>query len=132
MANPIKALKAVKKIKPQGVKGRGTKSTSIKEPKSAVKVKPAAKQKSNKPNQAKVYNKMNSSRNRIRGGVEVLTPGDAADRALAKVQDGRKVKIAQKKLDKARMNKATTPKNEKDFHPWTYAIKINSNPKRGK
>jgi hypothetical protein len=41
MANPMKIIKAIKKIKPTGVKGRGTKSTSIKEPKSNVKVKPS-------------------------------------------------------------------------------------------
>ena len=38
MANLIKGIKAIKKIKPTGVKGRGTKSISVKEPKSNVKV----------------------------------------------------------------------------------------------
>jgi hypothetical protein len=40
MANPIKAIKAVKKIKPTGMKGRGTKSTTVSKPKSNVKVVP--------------------------------------------------------------------------------------------
>jgi hypothetical protein len=41
MANPIKAIKAVKKIKPTGMKGRGTKSTTVSKPKSNVKVVPS-------------------------------------------------------------------------------------------
>jgi hypothetical protein len=57
MPNPIKAVKAIKKIKPTGVKGRGTKSTSIKEPKSAVKVKPAARQQAGKKDIKQFINK---------------------------------------------------------------------------
>ena len=57
MANPLKVIKAIKKIKPTGVKGRGTKSTSIKEPKSAVKVKPAARQKAGKKDIKQLINK---------------------------------------------------------------------------
>ena len=123
MPNPIKTAKAVKKA------AERAKTNKIQ--KNSVKVKPAAKQKPNKPNQTKVYNKMNSSRYRITGGKEILSAGDATDMALGRVRDGRKVKIAQKKLDKARINKATTPKNEKDFIDWAYKIKINSSiPKR--
>lgn len=42
MANPIKTIKAIKKIKPTGMKGRGTKSTTVSKPKSNVKVKPSS------------------------------------------------------------------------------------------
>lgn len=45
MANPIKVIKGIKKVtKTPGVKGRGTKSTSISAPKSNVKVVKSTKQ----------------------------------------------------------------------------------------
>ena len=50
--------------KPTGMKGRGTTSTSVANPKSGVKVKPPAKPKPNKPNAAKTMFKNDSSRTR--------------------------------------------------------------------
>ena len=50
--------------KPTGMKGRGTTSTSVAKPKSAVKVKPPAKNKPNKPDMAKLKYKESSTRGR--------------------------------------------------------------------
>ena len=155
MANPMKAIKAIKKIKPTGVKGRGTKSTSVKEPKFNVKVKSAAKQKPNKPNETKAFFKANSTMGRSYNKAakeydsmpEAGRFGSAAERQYTanKIANdspiSRKASIAIKKLTNAEKRKATTPSNISTANPFARRIKINSsklkpnktiNPKRSK
>ena len=70
MANPKKIIKAVKSAKKAAERAKTNKIQ-----KNSVKVKPAAKQKPNKPNAAKTMFKNDSSRNR------------AANKAYSKVEE---------------------------------------------
>ena len=136
MANPIKAVKAVKKA------AERAKTNKIQ--KNSVKVKPAAKQKSNKPNQAKVNYKDKTSYNRAYNKFikeynsmpEAGRFGSAAEReanaidAMGTLGLSRKANIAKKKISQTNARKATTPTN-KTVNPVNKTIKINSSiPKR--
>jgi len=126
------ASKAKKSVKP------------LTEPKSAVKVKPAAKQKPNKPNESKMFYKVNDSGgrayNRSNREYDAMPEagkfGSAAERqamaieAMRKAPVGRKTSIVGEKLNQAEARKATTPKNINTANPWATRIKINSAPNK--
>ena len=121
------ALKTAKKSKP------------LAEPKSAVRVKPAAKQRPNKPDEAKAFSKANDSAGRAynralreynsmpeagRFGSAAEAQANARDAALA-AGVSRKTSIAIKKLTEAEKRKATTPKRTPS-NPARTTVKINS------
>ena len=115
------------------------KAKPLANPKSAVKVKPAAKQKPNSPNAAKVFDKTNQTRNRAyqnayreyeetAGRHGNLYEAQAMAReAMLSAKPSRKISIADKKLTPIKKNKATTPRTSKDT-TWSTKkpIKINS------
>jgi hypothetical protein len=122
-----KAIKTAKKSKP------------LAEPKSAVRVKPAAKQRPNKPNETKAFSKANDSAGRAynralreynsmpeagRFGSAAEAQANARDAALA-AGVGRKTSIAIKKLTEAEKRKATTPKRTPE-NPARTTVMINS------
>ncbi len=136
MPNPIKAVKAVKKA------AERAKTNKIQ--KNSVKVKPAAKQKPNKPSQAKVNYKDTTSYNRAYNKFikeynsmpEAGRFGSAAEReanaidAMGTLGLSRKANIVKKKISQTNKRKATTPTN-KTVNPVNKTIKINSSiPKR--
>ena len=102
------------------------KAKPLANPKSAVKVKPAAKQKPNSPNAAKVFDKTNQTRNRAyqnayreyeetAGRHGNLYEAQAMAReAMLSAKPSRKISIANKKLTAIKKNKATTPRTSKD------------------
>lgn len=119
------ALKNAKKAKP------------LAEPKSAVRVKPAAKQRPNKPDDAKVMYKVNDSGGRAynkaareyeegagRHGNMYEMQAEARD-AMFRAPVGRKTSIQGKKLSQAEARKATTPKRTPS-NPARTTVKINS------
>lgn len=136
MANPIKAIKAAKKA------AERAKTNKIQ--KNSVKVKPAAKQKPNRPNQAKVNYKDTTSYNRAyskfikeydsmpaagRFGSAAEREANAID-AMGTLGLSRKANIVKKKISQTNKRKATTPTN-KTVNPVNKTIKINSSiPKR--
>lgn len=102
MANPIKIIKAAKKIKPTGMKGRGTKSTTVSAPKSAVKVKPAARQKAGKKDMQQFINKRafrNESINYKQRGNDFINSGmqQAGPFSQGKTKLIRQIKASDKK-----------------------------------
>jgi hypothetical protein len=114
---------------------RGTYAT----PKSGVKVKPAAKQKPNKPNEAKAFAKSNDSMGRAynkalreynsmpeagRFGSAAEAQANARDAAFAGPM-ARKASIAIKKLTDAEKRKATTP-TRTPAKPARGTVRINS------
>lgn len=125
------SLKAAKKAKP------------LANPKSGVRVKPAAKQQPNKPNETKMVHKINESGGRAYNKAakeyeagagrhgNMYEMQDAARDAMFRAPAGRKVSITGKKLSAIEKNKATTPQRSKDT-AWSTkkAIKINSAPKK--
>ena len=126
-----KALKTAKKTKP------------LAEPKSGVRVKPAAKQKPNKPNEAKAFSKANDSAGRAynrslreynsmpeagRFGSAAEAQANARDAALA-AGVGRKTSITIKKLTDAEKRMAKTPKRT-PAKSAKNTVKINSAPKK--
>ena len=131
-----KALKTAKKSKP------------LTEPKSAVRVKPAAKQRPNKPDAAKANYKASDGGYRAYGKAVkeydsmpgVGRFGSAAERqamgieAMSKAPVGRRTSIQGKKLNEAEANKATTPvvsnRAVRSIRRGTKTIKINSAPKK--
>ena len=132
-----------------GIVGAGAKSVNpvYKNIGSSVKVKPAAKQKPNRPNETKAFSKADSTMGRSYNKAakeydsmpEAGRFGSAAERqAMAneiasKSPIGRKTSIAIKKLTDAEKRKATTPSNINTANPFAKRIKINSAlPKRGK
>lgn len=121
------ALKIAKKAKP------------LSNPKSAVRVKPAAKQKPNKPDEKKIFAKINDSMGRAyersikeynampeagRFGSAAEAKANATDIATS-TQIGRKTGIAIKKLTEAEKRMATTPKR-RPSNPARTTVKINS------
>lgn len=131
MANPIKAIKAAKKA------AERAKTNKIQ--KNSVKVKPAAKQKPNRPNQAKVNYKDTTSYNRAyskfikeydsmpaagRFGSAAEREANAID-AMGTLGLSRKANIVKKKIRQTNARKATTPTN-KTVNPVNKTIKINS------
>jgi len=114
--------------------------------KSAVKVKPAAKQKPNKPNETKMVYKINDSGGRAYNKAikeydsmpEAGRFGSAAERQamgieiMSKAPVGRKVSITGKKLNQAEARKATTPKNINTANPFANRVKINTDPTKPK
>ena len=128
-----KALKTAKKSKP------------LANPKSAVRVKPAAKQRPNKPDDAKVNYKVNDSGGRAynkaareyeegagRHGNMYEMQAEARE-AMFRARVGRKTSIQGKKLSQAEARKATNPRPTKDIvnsNVWEKRIKINSAPKK--
>jgi hypothetical protein len=128
-----KALKAAKKTKP------------LANPKSAVRVKPPAKTKPNKPNASKLKAMEHNTRYRAgesayRQNMKDQTKanysgygqgihGDAtleASIAQSEARVGRKAKVLSKKLSDTEKRKATTPKNANTASPFNNRIKINS------
>ena len=122
-----KAVKTIKKSKP------------LAEPKSGVRVKPAAKQQPNKPNEKKAFLKANDSAGRAyeksikqynsmpeagRFGSAAEAQANARDAALA-AQVSRKTSITIKKLTDAEKRMATTPKRS-SLNPARTRVKINS------
>ena len=139
MANPIKAVKAAKKA--------AQRAETNKIQKNSVKVKPAAKQKPNRPNEAKAMYKYRNSRGRAYNSAtreyeeEFSRHGnwyemqEIGQDALLSAKSTRKTNIAEKKLVQAERRKATTPKNQStNYNPWVESIKIKSSipKKRGK
>lgn len=132
----MKAIKAAKKA------AERAKTNKIQ--KNSVKVKPAAKQKPNKPNQAKVNYKDKTSYNRAyskfikeydsmpaagRFGSAAEREANAID-AMGTLGLSRKANIVKKKISQTNKRKATTPTN-KTVNPVNKTIKINSSiPKR--
>jgi len=152
MANVVKivkgAVKAATKKKPSLKQAQ--KAKPLANPKSAVRVKPAAKNKPNKPDMAKLQYKKSSSKGRAaatayRNHALDNTPrkaGSGVDKfmsfndeaaleaqiASAEAQIGRKTKIGiQKAMGiKQLKRRATTPANANTANPFANRIKINS------
>lgn len=136
MPNPIKAVKAVKAAKKAAERAKTNKIQ-----KNSVKVKPAAKQKPNRPNQAKVNYKSDTSYNRAynkfikeyKSMPEVGKFGSAAEMeaeaidAMGLLGLSRKANIVKKKIRQTNARKATTPTN-RTVNPFDFkeTIKINS------
>lgn len=129
----------------RGASGRGAVKPSLKkplaEPKSAVRVKPAAKQRPNKPNEKKTFFKANDSTGRAynkalkdyesmpeagRYGSAAEAQANARDIAL-KSPIGRKPSITLNKLNQAEKRMATTPKRT-PAKPARNTVKVNTNP----
>ena len=142
MANVVKIVKSVVKAttKTKPSLKAAQKAKPLANPKSGVKVKPAAKQQPNKPNETKMVYKVNESGGRAYNKAIKeydLMPesgrfGSAAERqamgieSMSKAPVGRKVSIAAKKLNQAEARKATTPKNINTKNAFSNRIKINS------
>ena len=138
------AKDAAKKTIKQAVK-TAKKSKPLAEPKSAVKVKPPAKTKPGKPNEAKAMYKFDDFRGRVynksvkeyESSPSAGRFGSAAERdamaneAIASSPLGRKVSIVGRKLVEAERRKATTPKRT-PAKPAQNTVKINSAPKKAK
>lgn len=124
MANPVKIIKGLKKVtKTPGVKGRGTKSTTIKEPKSNVRVKPAAKQSGNPLNNSQYKYQSQMSAKRASNNPFQSTPGTRRQNS-GKTKSFRKFMSKNPNVYRDELDKFIGPKKQ--------IIKINSNPKRGK
>ena len=148
MANVVKivkgAVKAATKSKKPSLKA-AQKAKPLANPKSAVRVKPAARPKPNKPDAAK--SKAMEHNTRYRAGDSAYRQnmkdqtkanysgygqgvhGDAtleASIAQAEARVGRKAKVISKKLSDTEKRKATTPKNASTANPFAKRIKINS------
>ena len=143
---------ATKKKKPSLKQAH--KAKPLANPKSAVRVKPAARPKPNKPNAAKSKAMENNTRYRAGesayrqnmkdqgkanySGYGQGSHGDAtleASIAEKEARVGRKAKVIAKKLSDIEKRKATTPKNASTANPFAKRIKINSQQnlkKRGK
>lgn len=131
MANPIKVIKAAAKA--------ATRANTDAIQKSSVKVKPAAKQKPNPPNKAKIDSQYNSSSGRAynkatkeyeegAGRHGNMYEMQAAGReAMFNAPLKRKTSIAGNKLSKIERNKATTPRTTKST-TWSVkpVVKVNS------
>jgi hypothetical protein len=142
------ASNAVKKAATKKAVKEAAKKKPLATPKSAVKVKPAAKQRPNKPDAAKANYKASDGGYRAYGkavkeydsmpGVGKF--GSAAERqamgieAMSKAPVGRRTSIQGKKLNEAEANKATTPvvsnRAVRSIRRGTKTIKINSAPKK--
>ena len=166
MANPVKVIKGAAKMVKLGTRSKmdekiissitkkkkpslkqAQKAKPLANPKSAVRVKPAAKNKPNKPDMAKLQYKKSSSKGRAGdsayrqnmkdqskpnySGYGQGSHGDAtleAQIASAEAQIGRKTKIGiQKAMGiKQLKRRATTPANANTANPFANRIKINS------
>ena len=133
----IAAKAAGKKVKPSLKAAQ--KAKPLANPKSAVRVKPAAKQKPNKPNEKKTFAKVDDSMGRAyersikdynampeagRFGSAAEAKANATDIATS-TQIGRKTGIAIKKLTEAEKRMASTPKR-RPSNPARTTVKINS------
>ena len=133
----IAAKAAGKKVKPSLKAAQ--KAKPLANPKSAVRVKPAAKQKPNKPNEKKTFAKVDDSMGRAyersikdynamseagRFGSYAEAKANATDIATS-TQIGRKTGIAIKKLTEAEKRMASTPKR-RPSNPARTTVKINS------
>lgn len=131
------AKAANKKVKPSLKAAQ--KAKPLANPKSAVRVKPAAKQKPNKPNEAKAFSRVDDSMGRAyersikeynampeagRFGSAAEAKANATDIATS-TQIGRKTGIAIKKLTEVEKRMATTPKR-RPSNPARTTVKINS------
>jgi hypothetical protein len=133
------ATNVVKKAATRKLVQEAAKRKPLTTPKSAVKVKPAAKQKPNKPNESKMFYKVNDSGgrayNRSNKEYDAMPEagrfGSAAERqamaveAMRKAPVGRRTSIVGKKLNQAEARKATTPKRT-PANPARETVKINS------
>jgi len=146
------AGKAVKKATSKSVKKAAaakkqaaTRAETVRIAKNSVKVKPAAKPKPNKPNEAKMLYKVRDSGGRAYNKAareyeqgagrhgNMYEQQDAAREAMFKAPVGRKTNIQGKKLNEAEARKATTPRPSKDTrNTWSNKspIKIDSAPKK--
>ena len=142
MPNPIKIIKAVTKVTKKATVKKSSPATRAKTnaiQKNSVKVKPAAKQKPNRPNEAKTNSQYNSSSGRAynkatkeyeegAGRHGNMYEMQAAGReAMFNAPLKRKTSIAGNKLSKIEKNKATTPRTTKST-TWSTkpVVKINS------
>jgi hypothetical protein len=126
-------------------KQAATRAETVRIAKNSVKVKPAAKPKPNKPNEAKMLYKVRDSGGRAYNKAtkeyeqsagrhgNMYEMQDAGREAMFRAPIGRKTSIQAKKLNQAEARKATTPRPSKDVvnsNPWETTVKINSAPKK--
>lgn len=140
------ASNAVKSAATKKLVKEAAKKKPLANPKSGVRVKSAAKQQPNKPNETKMVYKINDSGGRAYNKAikeynsmpESGRFGSAAERQamgieiMSKAPVGRKVSITGKKLNQAEARKATTPKNINTANPFANRVKINTDPTKPK